>query len=99
MTSVSHSRSLVPGDVLVLVAANDSNGVITIRGGKTVEVTNTDAEGRVVLADGLVAASEENPDYIIDIATLTGSARVALGHRIAGLMGDDLVTSSLMVAS
>jgi leucyl aminopeptidase len=75
------------------------NDVITIRGGKTVEVTNTDAEGRVVLADGLVAASEENPDYIIDIATLTGSARVALGHRIAGLMGDDIVTSSLMVAS
>ena len=75
------------------------NDVITIRGGKTVEVTNTDAEGRGVLADGLVAASEENPDYIIDIATLTGSARVALGHRIAGLMGDDIVTSSLMVAS
>ena len=75
------------------------NDVITIRGGKTVEVTNTDAEGRVVLADGLVAASEENPDYIIDVATLTGSARVALGHRIAGLMGDDEVTTSLRTAS
>ncbi len=75
------------------------NDVITIRGGKTVEVTNTDAEGRVVLADGLVAASEENPDYIVDIATLTGSARVALGHRIAGLMGDDEVTTSLKTAS
>jgi len=75
------------------------NDVITIRGGKTVEVTNTDAEGRVVLADGLVAASEENPDYIIDVATLTGSARVALGHRIAALMGDVEVTSSLKTAS
>ncbi len=75
------------------------NDVITIRGGKTVEVTNTDAEGRVVLADGLVAASEENPDCIIDVATLTGSARVALGHRIAALMGDDEVTTSLKTAS
>ncbi|MEY4312859.1 MAG: hypothetical protein RLZZ319_368, partial [Actinomycetota bacterium] len=64
------------------------NDVITIRGGKTVEVTNTDAEGRVVLADGLVAASEEQPDAIIDVATLTGAARVALGDRIAGVMGD-----------
>jgi leucyl aminopeptidase len=75
------------------------NDVITIRGGKTVEVTNTDAEGRVVLADGLVAASEENPDCIIDVATLTGSARIALGHRIAALMGDEEVTTSLKTAS
>ena len=48
--------------------------MITIRGGKTVEVLNTDAEGRLVLADGLVAASEEQPDAIIDVATLTGAA-------------------------
>jgi len=75
------------------------NDVITIRGGKTVEVTNTDAEGRVVLADGLVAASEENPDYIIDVATLTGAARVALGDRIAGVMGHGAVTAALNSAS
>ena len=75
------------------------NDVITIRGGKTVEVTNTDAEGRVVLADGLVAASEENPDYIIDIATLTGAARVALGDRIAAVMGDPAVASAVTSAS
>jgi len=75
------------------------NDVITIRGGKTVEVTNTDAEGRVVLADGLVAASEENPDYIIDVATLTGAARVALGDRIAAVMGDAAVTSAVTSAS
>ncbi|MDH6181052.1 leucyl aminopeptidase [Microbacteriaceae bacterium SG_E_30_P1] len=67
--------------------------VIRIRGGKTVEVLNTDAEGRLVLADGLVAASEEEPDAIIDVATLTGAASVALGNRYVGTMGDtDLVT-------
>ncbi|WP_022887728.1 leucyl aminopeptidase [Agromyces italicus] len=65
------------------------NDVLRIRGGKTVEVVNTDAEGRLVLADALVAASEEQPDAIIDVATLTGAQVVALGHRITGLMGDD----------
>ena len=65
------------------------NDVITIRGGKTVEVLNTDAEGRLVLADGLQAASEEGPDLIVDVATLTGAARVALGERYAGLMGHE----------
>ncbi|MFM1950551.1 MAG: hypothetical protein RL418_238 [Actinomycetota bacterium] len=61
--------------------------VITIRNGKTVEVLNTDAEGRLVLADGLSLASELEPDHIIDVATLTGAATVALGNRYAGLMG------------
>ncbi|MBO0984398.1 leucyl aminopeptidase [Rathayibacter sp. SD072] len=65
------------------------NDVLTIRGGTTVEVLNTDAEGRLVLADGLVAASEEQPDAIIDVATLTGAASVALGNRYTGVMGDD----------
>ena len=62
--------------------------VITIRGGRTVEVLNTDAEGRLVMADGLVAASEEEPDLILDIATLTGAASIALGSRYSGVMGD-----------
>jgi leucyl aminopeptidase len=65
------------------------NDVLTIRGGTTVEVLNTDAEGRLVMADGLVLASEENPDAIIDIATLTGAALVALGRRTVGVMGDE----------
>jgi leucyl aminopeptidase len=70
-----------------------------VRGGKTVEVLNTDAEGRLVLADGLVAASEEHPDAIIDVATLTGAAKIALGDRYAGVMGDtDLVTQVVDVA-
>jgi leucyl aminopeptidase len=65
------------------------NDVFRMRGGTTVEVLNTDAEGRLVLADGIVAASEEKPDAIVDVATLTGSARVALGERIVPVMGDD----------
>lgn len=69
-------------------SAQRPGDVITIRGGKTVEVLNTDAEGRLVLADGLQAASEEQPDLIVDVATLTGAARIALGERYAGLMGD-----------
>ena len=75
------------------------NDVLTIRGGKTVEVLNTDAEGRLVMADGLVAASEEHPDAIVDIATLTGAAVVALGNRYAGTMGDkNLVNQVVAVA-
>ena len=63
--------------------------VLTIRNGKTIEVLNTDAEGRLVLADALSLASEAKPDAIVDLATLTGACMVALGPRIAGLMGRD----------
>ncbi|MFB9309948.1 leucyl aminopeptidase [Agromyces hippuratus] len=75
------------------------NDVLRIRGGKTVEVINTDAEGRLVLADGLVAASEEQPDAIVDVATLTGAQMVALGHRIAGLMGDEELVGQVRAAA
>jgi leucyl aminopeptidase len=63
--------------------------VLRMRNGKTVEVLNTDAEGRLILADALSLASEEKPDAIVDIATLTGAVTVALGDKIAGLMGTD----------
>jgi leucyl aminopeptidase len=69
-------------------SATRPNDIIKIRNGKTVEVLNTDAEGRLVLADGLSMAVEESPDYLIDVATLTGAATIALGNRYAGLMGD-----------
>ena len=59
--------------------------VLTPRNGTTVEVLNTDAEGRLVLADGLSLAAEEEPDLIVDAATLTGACVVALGEKIAGL--------------
>ena len=61
--------------------------VLTIRNGKTIEVLNTDAEGRLVLADALALAAEAKPDAIVDLATLTGACMVALGPRIAGVMG------------
>ena len=61
--------------------------ILTIRGGKTVEVLNTDAEGRLVMADALVLAAEAGADAIIDIATLTGACLRALGTRLAGVMG------------
>ena len=63
--------------------------VLRMRNGKTVEVLNTDAEGRLILADALSLASEEKPDAIVDLATLTGAVTVALGDKIAGLMGTD----------
>ena len=63
--------------------------VLTMYGGKTVEVLNTDAEGRLVLADALVKATESKPDVIVDVATLTGACVVALGERVSGLLGND----------
>jgi leucyl aminopeptidase len=62
--------------------------VLRIRNGTTVEVLNTDAEGRLVLADALSLASEAEPDAIVDLATLTGACMVALGTKIAGVMGN-----------
>lgn len=59
--------------------------ILTARNGKTVEIYNTDAEGRLVLADALVLASEEEPEVIFDFATLTGAARVALGTEMPAL--------------
>jgi leucyl aminopeptidase len=75
------------------------NDVLRIRGGRTVEVLNTDAEGRLVMADGLAAASEEHPDAIIDVATLTGAAVVALGNRYAAVMGDDALVESVRASA
>jgi leucyl aminopeptidase len=70
-------------------AAQRPSDVLTIYGGKTVEVLNTDAEGRLVLADALARASEELPDFIVDAATLTGAQLVALGTRTSGVMAND----------
>jgi leucyl aminopeptidase len=60
-----------------------------MRNGTTVEVLNTDAEGRLVLADALSLAAEAEPDAIVDLATLTGACVAALGKSVAGLMGSD----------
>ena len=63
--------------------------VLTMRNGKTVEVLNTDAEGRLILADALSYAVERKADRLLDLATLTGACLVALGTRIAGLFSND----------
>lgn len=73
--------------------------VVTMRNGKTVEILNTDAEGRLVLADGLSLASEEERDLIVDVATLTGAAVIALGNRYVGAMGDDEAVSRVKAAA
>ena len=77
-----------PGDILVS------------RNGKTVEIENTDAEGRLILCDAISKAVEENPDIVIDFATLTGAARVALGTEVpAFFTNDDIFASDLMNAA
>jgi leucyl aminopeptidase len=63
--------------------------VLTQYGGTTVEVLNTDAEGRLILADAIVRACEDNPDYLIETSTLTGAQTIALGARTPGVMGSD----------
>jgi leucyl aminopeptidase len=79
--------SVRPGDVL------------TMYGGTTVEVLNTDAEGRLILGDALVRATEAKPDVILDVATLTGHMVVALGDKVAGVMGSDEVVADVLAAS
>ncbi len=71
--------------------------VLTMYGGKTVENGNSDAEGRLVMADALVKCAEEKPDLVIDVATLTGACVVALGERVAGLMARDDETADLVL--
>ncbi|TNM39425.1 leucyl aminopeptidase [Nocardioides albidus] len=79
-------------------AAMRPGDVLTMYDGTTVEVSNTDAEGRLVLADALGRAVEAKPDTILDIATLTGHMVMALGDRMAGVMGDDDVVAAVIAA-
>lgn len=81
-------QALKPGDVL------------SHYGSKTTEVLNTDAEGRLILADALAFACEQNPDAVVDVATLTGAILVALGPRVSGLFSnDDALTRELQTAA
>jgi leucyl aminopeptidase len=88
----------LPVNLLGVVAAAENmpsatsyrpGDIVTTRSGKTIEVINTDAEGRVILSDALAYACERKPEAIVDFATLTGACVVALGHNIGGLMGND----------
>ncbi|MCL3818414.1 leucyl aminopeptidase [Aeromicrobium wangtongii] len=73
--------------------------VLRMRNGSTVEVLNTDAEGRLVLADGLALAVEAQADHIVDVATLTGACVVALGERTSGILGNDEQFGETVLAS
>lgn len=81
-------------------SATRPGDVLTMRDGQTVEVHNTDAEGRLVLADGLALATEATPDLIVDVATLTGACMVALGLRTSGILAnDDELSDQIFAAS
>ena len=84
---------------MVSGAAMRPGDVLTMRNGKTVEVTNTDAEGRLILADALALAVEGSPDAVVDVATLTGGCVVALGEKVAGLMGGAATTAAISAAA
>lgn len=104
--SVAERKLKVRVDAYLCLAENMPSGsatrpgdIIRIRNGKTVEVLNTDAEGRLVMADGLSLAMETDPDHVIDIATLTGAASIALGNRYAGVMGEGKAVKSVLRAA
>lgn len=106
-TAAAASLAL-PVEVTALVSATENlpsgsaqkpGDIIRYANGKTVEVLNTDAEGRLILADLLIMASREKPDAIIDLATLTGAARVALGSLYSGLFASDPATTDALVAA
>ena len=80
-------------------AALRPGDVLTTLSGRTVEVMNTDAEGRLVLADALTMAVRDEPDVILDVATLTGPCVVALGDKVAGLFGDDDTVAAFQAAA
>jgi leucyl aminopeptidase len=69
--------------------AQRPSDVLKMYSGKTVEVLNTDAEGRLILADALARACEDSPDLLVDVATLTGAVVIALGHRTSAIMAND----------
>lgn len=83
---------------MVSGSATRPGDVLTMRGGTTVEVLNTDAEGRLVLADALALAVEEEPDVVLDVATLTGAMMMALGDKVTGVMGHDDTVKAVVAA-
>lgn len=92
--------ALVPSaENMISGRAQRPGDIVTARNGKTIEVLNTDAEGRLILADALSYATEQNPKAIIDFATLTGAIGVALGQECAGLFANDDALSDKIVTS
>jgi len=96
VAAVAELRLPVDLEAWVPMAENMPSGtairpsdVLTFRNGMTVEVNNTDAEGRLILGDAIARACEDGPDIVVDVATLTGAQLVALGARTTGVMGND----------
>lgn len=94
MLAVASRRPQVAVTAWLPIAENMPSGsayrpgdVLTMYNGKRVEVLNTDAEGRLILADAIARACEEQPDYLLETSTLTGGQMVSLGRRVAGVMG------------
>ncbi len=105
MTVLGRLKPAIDVDAFIPITENLPGGkaqkpgdVIRFRNGKTVEVLNTDAEGRLILADALLLAAEGEPDAIIDLATLTGACIVALGTQVAGLFANDQALADRLLA-
>ncbi|MEI7056741.1 leucyl aminopeptidase [Nocardioides sp. CCNWLW239] len=96
---VKISAYLPMAENMVSGSAFRPGDVITHYGGTTVEVSNMDAEGRMILADALVRATEVSPDAIIDVATLTGHMVMALGDRVSGVLGSEEVVERILAAA
>jgi leucyl aminopeptidase len=96
---VALSTYLPMAENMISGSAMRPGDVLTTLSGKTVEVLNTDAEGRLILADALTMAARDEPDVIVNVATLTGHCVVALGDRVAGLFGDDETVAELQRAA
>jgi leucyl aminopeptidase len=94
VTAIAPMTENMPGG-----AAMKPGDVLTPRSGTTIEVLNTDAEGRLILADGLSLAAEECPDLIVDVATLTGAAIVALGKGVGALLSNSDEASTALLAA
>jgi leucyl aminopeptidase len=73
--------------------------ILSMYGGRRVEVLNTDAEGRLILADAIVRACEDSPAYLLETSTLTGAQRIALGERTSGVMGTDELRDRVIAAA
>jgi leucyl aminopeptidase len=105
MTALGRLQLAIDVDAFIPITENLPGGkaqkpgdVIRFRNGKTVEVLNTDAEGRLILADALTLAADTKPDAIIDLATLTGACMVALGTQVAGLFANDQALADRLLA-
>ena len=80
-------------------AAQRPSDIVTMVNGTTVEITNTDTEGRLVMADALSQAVSEAPDLVLDVATLTGAQEIALGSRVTGVMGTPVLRDQVVACA